>query len=320
MEEKREMNLFELIIACGRGIKRFFGGCINLACNSFRLAIQYFFIVIPVLAFFVFYGLHSTHPSKLIYKGRTTIQFMPETRMMIKNSLDGLNTLKNLDLPKFAQELNISEIDAKNLRFVDDFLVIDCKNDSVPDAVDYKRNKLVPADTINPAMNDRFALQIELKGATNFNVICDGLKYYFNSQKDIVRVDSMSKAVLKERIAMCDRELDRLDRFSEYDYFGGGKTSIHNSWKNGFSFEPSRENLYYVNMRDLLHEKNYLTAQLVSTPDVINFSSDVVKLVMTPRYVLVIFWTILGLGIGLLFALIFKRRKNIWSYLKDKNY
>ncbi|MDR2683874.1 MAG: hypothetical protein LBB53_00650 [Prevotellaceae bacterium] len=321
MDEKREMNLFELLIACNRGVKRFFCGCVNIGCNILRISIQYFWITIIVLGAFIFWGLHSTHPAKQIYRGRTVIQFAPEAKMLIESALNGLNTLSAFDKAQFADKLNISVAEAMPLRCFETFYVIDCKNDSIPDVIDYKRIKIVPADTTNPAMSDRLALQIQLIGSNNFYPFLNGLKYFFSNQQNIVRVDSMSKAVLKERIAFCDRELDRLDRLAEYDYFVGGvRQTISNDYKRGIIFEFSRKNLYYVNMRDLLREKNYLVSIAASNPDVVNYSSEFVNIVPSPRYLYVVLWWVSGFIASSILALAFKRRKQIWNFLKNKDY
>ncbi|MDR1543635.1 MAG: hypothetical protein LBS50_04335 [Prevotellaceae bacterium] len=313
------MNLFELLIACGKGVKRFFTGCAKLGLNMLRVSIQYFWITIIVLGAFVFFGWHSTKPEKRLYRARTVIQFAPEAKMLIENALNGLNRLSAFDREQFVEKMNITFDDAAHFRCFETYYVIDFKKDSIADVVDYKRIKTVPADTVNPAMPDYLALQIQLIGSHNFAPFLNGLKSFLSNQPDIARVDSMSKVILRERIAFCNRELDRLDRFSEYDYFGDkSRQTVKNDFKKGIILEPSRKNLYYVDMRNILHEKKYLTSIAASNPDVINYSD--VNIQLLPRYYYMIFWTISGFITSSILAFAFKRRKKIWNFLKNKDF
>jgi hypothetical protein len=191
---------------------------------------------------------------------------------------------------------------------------VDLRNDSIADIIAFKPKFEMFVDTLNPVMTDRIGVRIYLKGTNNTDKITEGLIYYFNHHPSIVKIDQAHKAMIDERIAFCITELNRLDRFSDYDYFGGGIKTIK-SERSGIVMEPSRKKLYYENMRDLLKEKAYLTVLKAENPNVINFVSDKFWVRTFPRLYMLAIYLFIGLFAGLFVALVFKNRKNIWKYL-----
>ncbi|MDR3326654.1 MAG: hypothetical protein LBT04_00720 [Prevotellaceae bacterium] len=316
MEVKREINLFEMFIALGRGMKNLFWGLINFVCQIFKLTVQYFWITVSVTMLSVLLGFFSTTNSKTIYKGTTTILFSKEAKAAIINEFEVLNTLNTLDSKTLAKQLNISVNEARSIFCFRTYPVVDMRHDSIPDLIAFKFTAATFADSINPVMPDRLGLQISLIGAQKFDNLLNGLVTYFNENKRIARIDEASKSMLDEKIDFCIKELDRLDRFSEYDYFGGNKKTLI---REGITIEPARKDLYYKNMRELLKEKDYLISVKASTPDVINFISDKFFISTFPRLYTLIIFGILGFAVSLIIAVIFKKRKNIVNFLKTKD-
>jgi len=321
MEEKREMNLFDLIIAAFNGIKSLFVWIIKLCCQTFRLSLQYFWIVGLVMAIFIFAAFYITSSKERIYKSNTMITFSKEIKPLVINELIAINTMRCFDFNRFTELMNLPPDKALKFKEVRFYQVIDYLNDSTADAIDFL-NRANMADTLNRCMPDRLGIRIYLKGDADFRPFYQGLTHCFNQNKDIARVDSASKAMIAERIAFCNRELERLDKFSDYDYFeGSNREAMRFSSKKGdVTIEPARKQLYYIDMRDLLKEKNYLTNLAVANKNVINFLSENPTINIRARWQFVVVFAAAGYVFGVLFALIFKRRKSIWQYLKDKDY
>lgn len=321
MEEKREMNLFELIIVCFNGIKSLFKSIISLFCQTIRLSLQYFWLVGLVIGLFIFVALYITTSKEHIYKSETMITFSKEIKPIIINELQAINTMRGLEFEKFAELLNLSREQAKKFREIRYYQVIDVLNDSTADFIDFNRATNL-SDSLNRCMHDRLGIRIYLKGSNDFRPFYLGLVNYFNKNQNIARIDSASKAIIAERIAFCNRELERLDKFSDYDYFGGSERDVVKiNGRNGdIRLEPSRKQLYYIDMRDLLQEKNYLTHIASINKNVINLLSENPAVNTRPRWHFVVGFAAVGYIFGILFALIFKRRKTIWNYIKDTNY
>ena len=320
MEEKREMNLFELIIVGFHGLKSLFKSIINLFCQTIRLSLQYFWLVGLAMGLFIFYALYITDKEERIYKSNTMITFSKEIKPMVINELQAINAMRWADFARFAELMNLSDEQAGKFREIRYYQVIDFLNDSIADVIDLN-NMASLADTLNPCMTDRLGVRIYLKGSADFRPYYQGLVNYFNKHKDIVRVDSASKAMIAERIAFCNNELERLDKFSDYDYFEGNERGAVNiSRKGEFRLETARKQLYYVDMRDLLKEKNYLTNIAASNINVINLLSENPTIDIRPRWKFMVAFAAVGYVFGAILALMLKRRKQIWKYLKDVNY
>jgi hypothetical protein len=313
--EKREMNFFELIIAVFNGIKNFFKGLLNLSCQTIKLVFNYFWLMLIITALAVVLGYFSTQSPKRIYKAHNIITFSKEARQSVENEFYVLNTLSAFDREKLAERMNLTIADISSIIEFKTYPIIDLRNDSIADIIVFKPKFEMFIDTLHPAMTDRMGIRIYLKGTADTDKIAEGLIHYFNHHPSISKIDEASKAMIDERIAFCITELNRLDKFSDYDYFGGGTKTIK-SERSGIVMEPSRKKLYYENMRDLLKEKSYLTTLKAENPNVINFVSDKFWIWTFPRLYMLIIYVFIGVCVGLLAALIFKYRKNIWMYLK----
>ena len=321
MEEKREMNLFELIIVSFNGLKTLFKSIISMFCQTIRLSLQYFWIVGLMIGIFCTFAFFITEPEQRTYKSNTMITFSKEIKPMVINELQAINAMYGFDFAKFTELMNLSPKQAKKFRGIQYFQVIDFLNDSTADVIDFK-NLANLADTLNRCMHDHLGIRIYLKGSVDFRSYYQGLINYFNKNQNIMRVDSASKATIAVRIAFCNNELKRLDKFSDYDYFGDDtRESIKvNLRKGDIRLEPSRKQLYYIDMRELLKEKNYLTTLAASNKNVINFMSENPTVDIRPRWHFMVAFAGVGYIFGLILALMFKRRKQIWSYIKDTNY
>ena len=314
------MNLFELIIAGFNGLKTLFKSTIGMFCQIIRLSLQYFWIVGVFTALFCFAAYYITKHEQRIYKSNTMITFSKEIKPMVMNELQAINVMRYSNPAKFQELMNLSSEQVEKFKEIRYYQVIDFLNDSIADVIDIK-NRANMSDTLNRCMLDHLGIRIYLKSSTDFQPYYNGLVNYFNKNQNIVRVDSVSKAMLAERIAFCNRELERLDKFSDYDYFEGSTRGTANiSRKGEIRIEAARKQLYYVDMRDLLKEKNYLTTFAAANKNVINLISENPTLDVRPRWQFMVVFGIAGYILGLILALMFKRRKQIWNYIKDTNY
>ena len=321
MEEKREMNLFELIILGWNGLKSFFKSIINLFCQTIRLSLQYFWLVGLIVGLFIFVALYITTREERIYKSNTMITFSKEIKPMIINELRAINAMRGTDFAKFAELMNLSSEQASKFKEVRYFQVIDFLNDSIADVIDMANHANL-ADTLNRCMLNHLAIRICVKGSDDFRPYYQGLINYFNKNEIIARVDSASKAMIAERIAFCNNELERLDKLSDYDYFEGNDRGAvkFNLKKGDIRLEQSRKQLYYIDMRELLREKNYLITFAAANKNVINFMSENPTVDLRPRWHFVVVFAGAGYLLGIALALMLKRRKQIWNYIKDTNY
>lgn len=324
MEEKKEINLFELIIILFKGLKSLFKKTINLFCQTLRLSVQYCWIIAAVMVLSAFYLFYAAKNSSLIYKSNTVITFASENKLLVINELNAINSLASFDRVKFAEALNITVEQAKFFKEIRNYSVIDFLNDSIADIVDmdgiYKLS-----DTLNRCMPNYLGIEINLSGSRDFAPYYEGLAYYFNNQKNILRADSASRVMLAASIAFCDKELERLNNFSNYDYFGSSeekylKISPDKKNRGGIVLESSQKHLYYVDRRNLQREKKYLTDIAAKTPSAVNFLSENPTITVYSSKKNILLSLISAYIVGVLLAFAFKRKKIILDYFKNRDY
>ncbi len=308
MEDRREINLFEFIMMIWRKIKHSVWFIFSLCKRSLVLSFKYFWLVYPLVLVMLIAGYLLTTKENTTYEANGIAVLASENRTHIMNDIQALNSLKSDEKDFVKEKMSLSDEELKQLIEIRSFFVIDCLNDSTADMVAFKISNKLLQDTVNTVVPDMLSIQFVMKGTTNYRPYLKGLEQYFNSNNNLRLRDSVSKEMTKEKIAFCNRELDRLDRFSEYDYFGGGNKSLQLNHK-GIRLEPSREYLYYQNMRDLLHEKEYLTSSLASKKGVLTFVSPHMSIATSPRYIKLFLFALLGFVIGVSIASWLQRRK-----------
>lgn len=305
MAEKQEVSLVDLILMCGRGIKRGFVGLWQLFLKSLRLSIVYFWIVIPIFVLVMVAGWFLTTKERTEYRAEGIIAFAEENRLFIAEEIAALNALRNNNPAEFEAKFGLQ---GRQLDYFMEFRiypVVDYLNDSVPDLAVTKNTGSFVSDSVNRVVQNMLQVRIYMKGTTDYQPYMSGLVSYLNSQPNLIRIDSLYRVRTNERIEFCNTELDRLARFSEYDYFGGGekKMTLKTSRGGDLKLESSRKNLYYEDMRSLIKEKSYLEVQQARRDSAVaNTLSPYMKVSDFPRMWKLAIFAIIGAVIAVAVA------------------
>lgn len=307
-----EKNFFDLVMAfcqwlrnCGRGI-------INCMAATVRLTIRQWWAVLIGMAMFVGVGLWHSSAPKRTFHGDAVLMFAPEARQNVIAQLDYIGSLCHN--PQLADKLQIDSKYANTIHRIKHFNVIDFKNDSVPDIIEYKKIGSFLADTVNVVMPDRVSVRIYLKHETDFATICNALTRYLSEQPDIARIDSTRKAQLHAMLDFYDEELARVDSLSNYEYFVRNQ-QLDLQFKQTLVMSERDQELYYTDREFLLKQRNKVDAVLQANPDVVNFTAPMSALTF-PRPWEMGLWLIFGYFFGLILAVIAKNRKQIVAYIK----
>ena len=182
-DERREMNFFEFLALIGRSIINFFKIIGVFILKTFRLAVHYWWIVLicMVLGFVAAYFISQDKNVK--YKGEATIYFSPLLRSQIQQGL-AQYPLVVLNSETAKSLTSLSTPQAYLFRKLNTFNIIDSKNDSIADFVDYDNKGKFMADTFNVVMPDRLLIRVVAKGTDNFNEYKNSLIEFFQSQPD----------------------------------------------------------------------------------------------------------------------------------------
>lgn len=309
MSDNREISLFELLIMMWRKTKK---GISNLFCfikSSLCLSVKYFWIVIPVMILFVVAGYIVSLPVNTKYSAEGVATFFTENRLALETEIKTLNSLKNTDRAIFNKQLNLTDKQTEHLREIRVLPVIDFRSDSIPDAVAMANVPSLMSDTLNTVVPYMFSIRFILKGTMDYKPYMEGLVSYLDNIESLRTTDSVAKALTNSRIDFCNKEIERLERFSEYDYFGGGKFAVKTNYRDGITIEPSRRRLYYADIRDLIKEKDFLSAYIANKKNVINFVSPYMAVSCIPRKYILALFLMLGYLSGLFVSYIVQRRK-----------
>lgn len=309
MSENRDITLIDLIIIIWRKTKQGVANVFCLIAASLCLSVKYFWIVLPAIIVALAAGFFYSSHERTKYSAEGVITFFTENRLAIDNEIKTLNSLKGNDRDKFNQLFGITDEQNRQLLEIKALPVIDYLNDSIPDVVAPKHSGSIYTDTINTMVHHMMGIRFILRGTTDYKPYMDGLVAYFDNLPKLRNTDSVAKSMTAERIAFCQQEIERLERFSEYDYFGGGRVAVKTRYSDGITIEPSRKKLYYENMQELINQKDYLTSYLTGKERVINFISPYMNVLSIPRYIVLTLFLFIGFVLGATIAYFVDRRR-----------
>ena len=314
-EERREMNLFEFIRLICRSIVNFFKAIGVFLLQTTRLAYHYWWIVLicGAVGFGLSFWLGQDH--KVKYEGEATVFFSPYLRSQVK---DGLNLYVMQLGSGYAPERipPMTYEAASKFRKIESFNVIDCKNDSIPDYVDYGKSFKLMADTFNVVMPDRMVIRIKAKGMKEFSIFKESLQNFYANRPEYIIANEQRKVIEGKKLAMLEKEVARLDSFSTYDYLEK-PAQLSLEMSRTMLISERKQEIYTPYLLGAMNKYNYIANQVAMTPEVINFQSDFV-VIRTPEVWIWIFGTCAGIIIGLLIALALKYKQEIKTYMSEK--
>lgn len=154
----KEMNFFDLCVACGHAIGNVCKWFVNLLAEMCRLTYRLWWVVGLVVIMAIVAALYYTRESNLKFRFNAvamlngpSIQQFEQAYIPLKSPL----TLpENAAITPYVKKQEVTEITT--------FRVIDCLDDGVADYIDFK-DKSSPTDTVEVQMQDRICLQFCVK-------------------------------------------------------------------------------------------------------------------------------------------------------------
>lgn len=308
----KEMNLFDFIVLCCRGLCTLFKKICLWIARLFRLAVRYYWVMIICLISGVFMAWLWNRPSMTRYDGGVTIRFPDGMKHSVEQGFFRFLTM-DADIKHDVYGLDYETMGAiKKMRL---YNVIDAKHDSVADYVDRER-KVAVNDTMDVVMTDRIYVAFTMLGNKDFSSLEKSLKKFFNTEELLV---ANYKRFKDKQVAMLDyftREVARVDSFSTYDYFEKPRYFSTERFGNHLITERQVE-LHYSDLCYLENQLAYMKEQYDATPEVINFQTPIIVTKMLPviKYCIGVFF---GALLGLIVSCILKNRVRIFAFLKEK--
>ncbi|MBR1716314.1 MAG: hypothetical protein IJ718_01690 [Paludibacteraceae bacterium] len=213
---EREMNFFDLCVACARAIGRACRWCGGWLAGLLRLTFRMWWTVIPVTLLVIGGGYYYSRIDNLKFKvqgvamlnGAGIEQFEERYRM--------LQTAFQLS----DQEPLKGAICEQKISGFETFCVVDALGDGVADYVDYAR-KSSPTDTVKVQMKDRMAIQFQMK-YKDLGLIPEiekQLLAFFNADEAMQKSYALYVKNLARELQFNHDQVEKLDSLTSEYYF-----------------------------------------------------------------------------------------------------
>ncbi len=305
-----DMNLFDFFVLIWRKLRSMCVAFGWFCLRCFRLAIHYYYITIVAFVLGIVAGWYWNKPCATRFTGTTTILF---TRGMRSTVEQGLRMFASAT-PQEKIDLGMSPEVVESIKRINFFNVVDAKNDSVADYVDYK-HKADMGDTVNVVMMDRIVMRVMLSGTNNFAEWQPAIKRFMHSQPAIAKADSIHKALELRKLEYFKHEVARTDSFMTYEYFRS-RPYAQKEWGNMLITEREQE-LYNADMRWIFEQMQYNEAHVLATPDIVNFETPFVVDSMR-RSVKYLITMALCMALGLAVSATVKYRAAIVEFFRQR--
>lgn len=308
----KEMNLFDFIVLCCRGLCTLFKKICLWIAQLFRLAVRYYWVMIICLISGVFVAWLWTRPSLTRYNGSVTVRFPEGMKNSVEQGFFKFLTMDS-DIKHDVYGLDYETMSVmKKMRL---YNVIDAKHDSVADYVD-RDHEIAVNDTMDVVMTDRLHVTFTMFGKDDFSSLECALKKFFNSEELLVANYKRFKDKQVRLLDYFTREAARVDSFSTYDYFEKPRYFSTERFGNHLITERQVE-LHYLDLQYLENRLAYMKEQYDATPEVINFQTPIIVTFMLPvkKYCICVFC---GVLLGLIISCIIKYRVRIVAFLKEE--
>lgn len=315
----REMNFWDLCVACGRAIGRAFMAVMRLLGKMVRLTFQFWWIVLPILGLSIGLGFHCTRYANTVYKVNAVAYLNGPTIQQFEQAYSPLRT--TLLIPEGSMAANY--VYGGVASHFDTYRVVDAKNDGTADYIDFDR-KSTCTDTVRVQMNDRLCLQFRVKSG-NLSAIPEvekAILELLNANEAMQASFVAYRANLEEQTAFNHRQALKLDSLTSAFYFNtiAQKTSLKSEKREMLPVTESKINLFLDDIYDQ-QEKMQMDdyrLQLATAPVTLENHFAVDPKPLNSRRQMLPIYIILGWIVGCLLAEIVDQRKAIYAWLKAK--
>ncbi|MBR1928665.1 MAG: hypothetical protein IJ834_02865 [Paludibacteraceae bacterium] len=318
----KDYNLWELIAVCCQKIWQAVEYLFTFCLNTIRLSIRLWYIVLPFVALGIGLAAFETRQSNLKYKVEARLHLngpqvadIEEAMLPLRYCNDG--TIKPEQT--VHEILGISFSDAVTTFAFSTINIIDSKNDSTADYVDYGfgYNR---QDTVSVIKQDEACIQFVTRRPQNAYIVGNAIIDYLNNDPRLQAQYNAKKAVLEREQLFCKTQIEKLDSLTSVFYFqtsAADPTNIHLGRYSGTIVGTRKIDPLYDNMFELLLHQKKIERELAtySAPVVSDKGFLIIPIAQNKRRVWYPTCLICGYILGCLVALLCLRRKQIHNWL-----
>lgn len=311
---EKEMNFFDLCVACGRAIGRACVALWHALERMIRLTYRYWYIVITLIVLALACAVYLSRKDNITYRVNAVAMLNGASIQQFDQAFAPLQS-KHL-LPS---EAPIGQyLYAKQATHFKTFRVIDALDDGTADFIDFKR-KIKLTDTLNVPMKDRLCIQFCIKTRDMALVpeIEQALLATLNSNAAMQQSYTTYLENLREQVAFDHRQAVKLDSLTSAYYFQN--TLPTNANDHGVYFSGDRRVRLFL--KEIYKQQEHMKLmdyrlQLATAPVVLENHFAVDPKPKIGRLTCMILFFLMGwIGACLLAGLI-DRRKEISAWLK----
>lgn len=322
MEQPREMNLFDLFAAMGRGIGRGMKSLVAMLSRMIRLSFRQWWIVLIVVLMAIASAFYASLDKNRIYNVDAVAILNGVSKDIVSREFMALEKSSY----KFAHQnlatmLNISpELAVGNYRFVT-FDVIDFMADNLVDGIDFDCE--VPlTDSTAIHIPYMLALQFRTKHPDNVPQLQEAIMQYLNTREGIVAPYAQFRANLEREAKFHHDQLEKLDSLTSVFYFSHNQEaqlSLQET-RSGIVLGGREIKLFLEDIQDEIEILNRIDNRLAyaSAPVVLQTPFVVDPNAMNGPIKLIAIALILGWLLGLAVAALVEKRKEVLSWLRRK--
>lgn len=313
---EREMNFWDLCVACARAIGRGCVACWHLVAHMLRLSYRYWWLVITIVVLAFAAALYYTRQDNTIYKA-SAIAFLngPSVQQFEQ-------AYKLIQMQQLVPDAALRSFTSTHQVFAfNSYRVIDCLHDDVADYVDFKR-KSSPTDTVKVQMQDRVCLQfcVHARDMHLLPEIETALMACLNSNTAMQLSYATYLPNLQNEVSFHHRQAVKLDSLTSVYYFStlaDGAPLQHDG--NGMRFYgDKRVHLFLGNIYDQqrhLRLEDY-RLQLATAPVTLENHFSIDPKPVNGRIKYSVLFLLLGWIVGCLLAEVIDKRKALSAWLK----
>ena len=318
MEQQRELNFFELCVACAKAIGRGCKALWQIFCQMLRHTFQYWWIVFPCLVLAIGAGYYYSRYENLNYQVNAVAMLNGPTITQFQQAFSPLCSGQNIPAgEKIGEYIYTGKVTSFGT-----YRVIDCLNDGVADYIDFDE-KSSPTDTIRVQMHDRICLQFTIKSA-NMALLPEieaAVLEFLNTNPSLQKSYETYMPNLRNEVVFNHTQATKLDSLtSQYYFHNNFESKKMTGVSEGVTFVGDWKVRLFLD--DIYEQQAHLQRgdyrmQLATAPISLETAFTANSTPTNARPKCLVLCCVLGWLLGCLLAEIIKKRKSILAWLKQ---
>ncbi|NLI71935.1 MAG: hypothetical protein GX361_04305 [Bacteroidales bacterium] len=255
MEEKntREINLVDILSAIWKWIVGAVLYVITLVGKILQLLFRHKILTIILLLITFAISQYFARPSNRKYNvDAMAVLYGAEAKTVMQVGRQLVTSSPRLEVTSLAHKLGISDSIANKIVNVEFFNVIDYKNDSVPDRIDFRKKHSL-TDTLNVLMPDYVFIRFKIKDTQHHEEVGNAILNYLNNNQAIQTEYQTWRDIQNQKVAIADLEINRIDSLARKKYFEDSKQ--HMRFENNQLIVGSQYTQLFYNDMFNIHKK-----------------------------------------------------------------